>query len=215
MSLPRRHLLQLSFAAAAALDGCAGAPPAQYFRLAPIAGVARQTQPGSIQVRNIGIPEYLNRDGIAEPSGQYQFAISGNDLWAEPLAQMLQSVLDQNLTQRLPEMTITASSGTVGTPANLLIEVNVLRFDPDASGRVTLIAQTALKQAKDDRFLWIRTLQSSAIPAGADIPSMMAAMSTLWAGLADAVANMILLDQEPAARISAAPSAILEGRNEN
>jgi uncharacterized lipoprotein YmbA len=198
MSLARRHLLQLGLgiAAAAALDGCASAPPAQYFRLAPVAGTEQQTQPESIEVRDIGIPAYLNQDGIAEPSGQYQFISAANDLWAEPLAQMLQSVLVQNLTQRLPQTTITASSGMVGTPADLLVEVNILRFDPDATGRVTLIAQTALKQAADGRFLSTKTWQSSAMPAGADMPSMMAAMSALWARLADTVANDIALDEE-------------------
>ncbi len=193
MSLQRRHLLQIALAAA--LDGCATAPPAQYFRLAPVAGVVEQTRQELIEVREIGVPEYLNQNGIAKPSGQYQFAASANDLWAEPLGQMLQSVLAQNLAQRLPQVTITASSGMVGAPAELLVEISVLRFDPDATGRVALIAQAALKQQADDRFLWIRTLQSSAMPAGEDVPGTMAAMSTLWAGLADAVANQIALDQ--------------------
>lgn len=192
MSLQRRHLLQIALGtAAAALDGCAGAPPAQYFQLAPVAGLQQQTQPGSLGVRNIGIPGYLNQNGIAVPAGQYQFATSPNDLWAEPLGAMLQSVLLQNLTQRLPQMTITASSGAVGTPADLLVEVNVLRFDPDATGRITLLAQTALKRAADNQFLSTRTWQSSATPAGPDIPGMMAAMSTLWAGLADSVATEV------------------------
>jgi ABC-type transport auxiliary lipoprotein component len=62
---------------------------------------------------------------------------------------------------------------------------------------VVLIAQAALKSAADDRFLTTRTLQSSAAPASADMPGMMAAMSTLWAGLADDLAQLIA--EEPVA----------------
>lgn len=132
MNLGRRHFLQAALGAtAAALDACASPPPARYFRLAPVAGPARQTPPQSLQVRNIGLPGYLGQDGIPEPSGQYQFAASISNLWAEPLAQMLQTVLVENLSQRLPQMTVTASSGMIGAPANFLVEVNVLDFDPD------------------------------------------------------------------------------------
>jgi len=193
MNLARRQLLQISsaVAGAAALAGCHSAPPAQYFRLAPIAGAVLQTPPASVQVRNIGIPEYLDQSGIAQPSGQYQFSASANDLWAEPLGAMLQSVLVQDLTQRLPQMTVTASSGMVGTPPGLLVEINVLRFDPDASGRIVLTAQAALKAAADNRFVTTRTLQSALLPGSADMAGTMAAMSTLLAGLADSIAQMV------------------------
>ena len=193
MILARRRLVQIAtgLAGAAALQGCRSAPPAEYFRLAPVPGATLQTAPASVQIREIGVPEYLQQNGIAEPSSQYQFAASANDLWAEPLGQMLQSTLVQDLTQRLPQMTVTASSGMVGTPADLLVEINLLRFDPDASGRIVLTAQAAVKDAKDNRFVATRTLQSERTPTGADMPSAMQAMSALWAGLADALAQML------------------------
>lgn len=183
----RRRLLQLL--ACGALAGCSS-PPARYYRLIPLAGPVFHTDSKSIRVRDISVPGYLEGSGVAEPSGAYEFTASANDLWAGPLPGMLQSVLVQNLAQRLPQMTVTGSNGSIGTPADLTVEVNVLRFDPDASGRVTLIAQAAVKQA-DGRFLFTRTLQASAMPAGMDVSSMMAAMSRLWAGLADALAQEI------------------------
>ena len=195
--IQRRRIFQML--PGIALAGCSS-PPAKYYRIIPIDGAIVHAAPETIRVRQIGIPSYLNQNGIAEPSGAYQFIASANNLWAEPLPDMLQSVLVQDLTQRLPEVTVTSSSGMVGTPADLLVEINILRFDPDASGHITLIAQTALKQANDGRFLSTRTLQSSAAPAGTDIPSMMAAMSALWAGLADAVAEGIAEGKQPLGR---------------
>jgi uncharacterized lipoprotein YmbA len=142
-----------------------------------------------LQVRSIGVPSYLNQSGIAEPSNAYQFNASADDLWAEPLPEMLLSVLVENLAQRLPQMTVTGSDGAIGEPPGLVLEVNLLRFDPDASGRITLIAQTALKQPADDRFISARTWQTNALPAAKDMASVMASMSALWAGLADSAAQ--------------------------
>ncbi len=193
MILSRRRLAQIFplSAGAALLQGCRSAPPAQYFRIAPVAGAPVRPPPESIQIRNIGIPEYLDQNGIAQPSSQYQFAASSNDLWAEPLAQMLQSVLVQNLSQRLAPATVTASSGMVGAQPDLLVEINILRFDPDSSGRIVLTAQAALKAAANNRFLTTRTLQSYLSPTGPDMASTMAVMSTLWAGFADTLTQLI------------------------
>jgi uncharacterized lipoprotein YmbA len=189
--IQRRRLLQMGpGVAAAALAGCSAAP-ANYYRIIPVPGAVLHTGAETIRVREIGVPGYLLQSGIAQASGSYQLVTAANALWAEPLPDMLQAVLVQNLTQRLPQMIVTGSSGMVGTPADVLVEIDLLRFDPDSSGRVVLIAQAALKSAADDRFLTTRTLQSSAAPASADMPGMMAAMSTLWAGLADDLAQLI------------------------
>lgn len=186
--IPRRRILQLF--SATALAGCSSTP-AKYYRIIPVDGPVLPTPAVSLRVRNIGIPGYLQQNGIAEPSARYQFDTSAEALWAEPLADMLQAVLVQDLTQLLPQATVSSSSGTVGTPADLVLEVNLQRFDPDDSGRVILIAQIALKNAADNQFLSTRTLRTEAAPAGTDMPSMMAAMSGLWAGLADAVAQEV------------------------
>jgi uncharacterized lipoprotein YmbA len=83
---------------------------------------------------NVRIAGYLDQNGIAKATSEYEFAVFDNDLWAEPLSDMLQSTLVQNLTQRLPMATVTRSNGAVGTPAGLLVEIEILRFDLDSSG---------------------------------------------------------------------------------
>lgn len=210
MILPRRRLLQS--APAAALAACGSAPPARYWRLAPLSGGTFATPAWSVQVRNIGLPGYLQQNsGILLPSGQYQIAAAANDLWAAPLAPMLQSVLVQDLSQRLPQTTVTASSGMVGIPADILVELDVLRFDPDGSGRITLRAQLGLKDAANNRFLATRLLEyasASAVPiAGApgtarDLTGLVATMSALWAALADAIARLIARTDLPAPDVS-------------
>jgi uncharacterized lipoprotein YmbA len=188
MSLSRRHLLQT---AVAGLAGCS-ATPARYFRLAMVPGTVRNTPPQTISVRNISIPGYLDQSGIARASGDYQFSVFANDLWAESFGNMLQAILVQDLAQRLPDATVTASLGAVGTPADLRVEIDILRFDPGADGRVVLVAQVALKSSPGGEFLVTKTLQSSAMPAGIGAVDTVAVMSTLWGWGADNIADLIV-----------------------
>jgi uncharacterized lipoprotein YmbA len=190
MSFSRRRILRLTSALVlAAFQGCASAPT-RYYRLSALPGPVVNTAPQSIRIRNISIPGYLDQNNIAKPGAAYQFDSYPNALWADALGDMLQSTLVQNLTQRLPQATVTGN-GAIGAASGLLVEINVLRFDPDPSGSITLIAQVALKNP-DGGFRLTKTLQSSGVPATPDPAGTAAAMSSLWAGLANALAGYAL-----------------------
>jgi len=188
----RRFLLTAApLAATAALAGCAGAPPTQYYRLAAQSGLPRPSAAVQIGVRSIGIPGYLDQNGIARPAGGDQFDSFANALWAAPLAGMLQSVMAQNLAQRLPDATVLATGGAIGVPAALFIEIDVLRFDPDPSGNIALVAQIAIRAATGAPDWRIQTFTAQAMPAGAQPADIVAAMTTLWAQAADQLADQI------------------------
>jgi len=172
------------------LAGCAAAAPTLYYRMAALPGPVRDSAPVSIAVRGIGIPGYLDQTGIAKPAGAYQFASYANALWAEPLGDMLQSVMVQDLAQALPDTTVTASGGAVAAAPRVLVEINILRLDPDPDGKILLLAQIAVKTGPDRTVCGTKTLQSSATP-GAGVTGIVAAMSGLWAGAAGQVADMV------------------------
>jgi uncharacterized lipoprotein YmbA len=189
MRFSRRRLLTLTPGAAlAGVAGCASAPT-QYYRLSALPGPIVNTAPQSIRIRNISIPGYLDQNNIAKAGAAYQFDSYPNALWADGLANMLQSTLVENLTQRLPQVTV-IGNGAIGVPAGLLVEINVLRFDPDPSGSITLIAQLALKNPGGSARL-TKTIQSSAAPATQDAAGTAAAMSALWAGLANMISGYV------------------------
>jgi len=195
MKIFRRRLLRTvpSFAIttlAAELAGC-GAAPARYYRLAVLPGPIRNTAPQTIRVRNISIPGYLDQNGIAKATGDYEVAVFNNDLWAEPLSEMLQSTLVQNLTQRLPTATVTGSNSAVGAPAGVLVEIEILRFDPVASGRVIFLAQVAIKPAPGGTLPVTTMLRHDAVPAVNDAVNIVASMSSIWAMFADDIAGLI------------------------
>ncbi len=190
-TLTRRRFSSL--AALTTLAGCAS-PAASYYRLAPSPGTPHPGTPITIGIRSIDIPPYLDQNSIPRSSPAYQYSTFPNDLWAEPLAAMLQTVLIQNLSQRLPAATIIATNSAIGTPPDLIVEINVLHFDPDPTGLITLTAQAATRPATQPSPFLTRTLTATAqtTPTPATIT---ATMSTLWATAADQITAMILQSQ--------------------
>lgn len=189
MMMNRRGMLALL--PAAGLAACAGVPPTNYYRLAAVPGAPRATAAAGVAIRGVSIPSYLNQTNITRPSGAVQFATYGNELWAAPLPDLLQGAMVQNLGQRLPAANITATGGAIAAPHTVSIEINVLRFDPDASGQITLSAQIAVKSGTDAPQWVTRDFTASANPTGPAVADTVVTMSTLWGQLADQIAGMI------------------------
>ncbi len=184
----RRMLLRSAPALLAMLAACGGSPT-QYYRLAPVPG-ALLGGTLAVGVRGISIPGALDQTGIAKPSDAYQFASYDSALWAEPLADMLRDVMVQDLGQRLPRATVLSNGGAIAAPRDVLVEINVLRFDPDAAGQITLSAQIAVKSGRSGQ-LWLTRNFETAAASAAGVTGTVATMSTLWGQAADAAAAMI------------------------
>jgi uncharacterized lipoprotein YmbA len=204
VKMRRRDLLRTGSAATAlALAGCASAPT-NYFRLAVIPGAVNSGPAPKIGVRSINIPGYLNQNSIAKAGGSYEFSTFANDIWAEPLDDMLQDVTVQELAQRLPASVVLGSGGSIASASDLLIEVNVLRFDPDSTGQITLAVQIALKSGQDYHILTVQNFTAAATPTGADVTFTVATMSALWAKFVD---QLGLLCAQQSANLAAVAAA--------
>lgn len=182
----RRRFLFLG--TAAALAGCAGTPP-RYYRLAPQPGAVHGGAGARIVVRNVGVPAGLSGSGLPMPGGAYDANSFANDLWAAPLADMLQTTMVQNLTQRLPGDIVLAGGGTIGAPADVYVEINIFAFTPDAAGNIMLQAQLATRLAAGQD--WQVQKFSASAAGGMKPETIAAAMSALWGQAADVVAGMV------------------------
>jgi uncharacterized lipoprotein YmbA len=171
-----------------ALAGCASAPVHNY-QLAPVAGAIRGGTGLRIVVRNVTIPAALSQAGVPKPGGTYDANSFANDVWAAPLAGLLQTAMVQNLAQRLPGDSVLAGGGSIGVAPDFYVEINVLAFSPDPTGNIALQAQLATRHAQT--LDWqLRNFAANA--AGGAMPEgIAAAMSTLWGQAADAVAEMV------------------------
>ena len=170
-----------------ALAGCAATVHA--YRLAPVAGSVRGGNGLRIGVRSIDLPGYLAQQGMPQPGGAYEANSFANDVWAAPLADMLQDTMVQNLAQRLPGDEVLADGGAIGAAPDIYVEINILAFAPDAAGNIALQAQFATRHetAQD----WQEQNFAASLAGGTTPEAIAAAMSALWGQAADVVAGMV------------------------
>ena len=181
----RRRFLLLAMAA---LAGCAA--PVHAYRLAPVAGRLRGGNGLRIGVRGIGVPADLAQNGLPAPGSPYEANSFGNDIWAAPVAGMLQSVMVQNLAQRLPGDVVLAQGGAIGAVPDIYVEIDILRLTPDAAGNVSLQAQFATRHAAAQD--WHEQNFAATLAGGTTPEGIAAAISALWGQAADALAGMVL-----------------------
>ena len=191
MTYPRRQFLSLSLLAAPValgLSACASADP-NYYRIGFVPGAARSGGPRQIEVRSISIPGYLDRSGIVKSAQDFKLNIHSNDIWADSFASMLQDSMVQDLTARLTGTTVIGAGGSIGANADLLVEINVLRFDPDTSGQMILQIEVGLRDGNTMNLLSTRNFTHQAAAGGPLVASIVATMSTLWGQAADDIAD--------------------------
>jgi uncharacterized lipoprotein YmbA len=192
MTIQRRQFLRLlGVVPIGALAGCTSPNP-NYYRLGATSGPVVTGGPPTVEVRSISIPGYLDRQGIVKRAGDFKLDIHSNDIWAEPLADMLQATLVQDLTQRMPGTTVIGAGGSIGASANLLIETNVLRFDPNLDGTLTLQAQVAVRNGESLQIIVTRTIQESGPANGPVVANIVSSMSTLWGTAANDIAALLV-----------------------
>jgi uncharacterized lipoprotein YmbA len=194
MTYPRRQFLSLTLGAAPVALGLSGctSPNPNYYRIGALPGVSLAGGPPTIEVRTISIPGYLDRPGIVKKADDYQLDIHTNDIWAEPLADMLQAAMVQDLTARLRSSTIIGAGGSIGANADLLIEINVIRFDPDPNGQMILQLQVGLRDGQSMDLLATRSLAHQAPTGGPVVANIVGGMSALWGQAADDIAGFVV-----------------------
>ena len=143
-------LVLLAWAPALLLEGCASPSPDLYsleprpstVHQGPLLAGVHPAMPGGTQaggrrvivVRGVSVPRYLEREEIVRSAGGTRLRVAGNDWWGEPLRVMLRRVLVADLAQRLPGADVLADEGPIAAHPDAEVEVDVQRFDRDASG---------------------------------------------------------------------------------
>ncbi len=171
------------------LASCASPDPTLYTLQAVqgtvVAGGAAQV----IEVRKPGLAGYLDRPDIVLRDAGYRLQTNSQQRWAEPISDMVGRVLTQDVSQRLPASTVFAESGAITADPSLRIEVDIVRFDQGADGRLTLDAQVAIEAGRSHAPVRTRHVVLQADPGGADAAALVAAMSGLLGQLADRLAQ--------------------------
>jgi uncharacterized protein len=178
-------------AAAALLAGCAASPSPRLFLLAaaPSRAPATADFAGTVALKKVEIPAYLDRPQLVRLSDPYELQLSELDRWGEGTHEMVTRVLASNLGQRLPASQVFADSGTLSVPAQIVLEVDINRFDAEPSGAVVLAGQWVVRHGEALRGIDAATVRvegTSAAPS-----ALVAAMSEALGGFADHIAASI------------------------
>jgi uncharacterized lipoprotein YmbA len=175
---------------AALLVGCTSPTP-ELYTLAAVPGPIAHLSAHSVELRRIALPGYLDRPEIVRSETDYRVHVTANQRWSESLSGMLDRVITEDLVERLPGTAVFAELGAISTAPDLILEIDILRFDADASGTLVLLAQVAVRQADARRPAYARTLRLTARPASAATRDLVAAMSATLGEFADQIVEMM------------------------
>jgi uncharacterized lipoprotein YmbA len=181
--------------AATLATGCASAPPVRFYVVTPLAGpgpAARAPGP-AVVVAAVRLPEYLERPQLVTRSGDNQLLLDEFHQWGGNLARDLTRVMAENLSLLLGSDAVVAAPHTRRTRPDYRVEIEMLRFERAADGRVHLAAKWSLQRGADGAALASPTtaLASEPLPAAAGAERTVAAMSSLYGELSRVIAQAI------------------------
>jgi uncharacterized lipoprotein YmbA len=129
--------------------------PSRFFSLTPLPRTGQRAQDAAganalaLGIGPIKFPGYLDRQQLVTRISQNRFAVAENDRWAEPLEENFSRVLSQNLSILLQTDRIVAHPWQRSQQPTYQVQVEVLRFEPNAEQVVELWARwTILDDAK-------------------------------------------------------------------
>jgi len=191
-SAPRLRFALALFAVLMAAS-CASSDPKLY-TIAPMSGSEQSGSPRVLALQSVGVARYLQRNQIVRSSEGYRVDLWGNQWWGEPIDAMLARVLLEDLSQRLPQSTIYATSGSVTGSPDATIAVELQRLDVDQSGNLVLIGQGSVAFKRQDT-PDTRSFHISQRLPGPGVEGQVAATSVALAQMADRIAAMLVADR--------------------
>jgi hypothetical protein len=132
-----------------ALAGCLGAraDPSTFFLLSPVPPPA-STAPisASIGLGPITVPPYLDRLQMVTRLSDNQLEVNETERWAEPLAEGIVRVLQENLAAQLRASSFVRFPWYASEAPDYAVSVELRRFEGDGIGTVVLDATWSLSR---------------------------------------------------------------------
>lgn len=183
-------LLALPVLASPALQACGSSPEPVLYTLAVRPGPVLTRGPRIVQVRDVGLPGYLDRKEIVRSTDDLKLDVRANAWWGEPLGGMLGRTIVLELSQRLPTSQVYSESGSITMDPYATVGIDFQRFDADKAGTVILLAQVAIQFNRPTRTASRNFSISKPVPT-ADTPGHVAAMSDALGELSDGIATLL------------------------
>jgi uncharacterized lipoprotein YmbA len=173
------------------LAGCGASDHSRFYvlieRPAVVARAIAAAPMTTIALGAVKLPAALDRPQMARRLNSDEISYSEYDRWAGPLDDMVRRVLVADLDGRLPPGMVLIDNNPT-SPASLTIAVDVLRFDADAAGQVTLKARWHMLDRSGSLVGIPRDAVIVKPGSGRDAEAVAATMSSAIADLATQIA---------------------------
>jgi uncharacterized protein len=171
--------------------------PSRFFALAPLPQTRETmtrnssgTDGPALGIGPVKVPGYLDREQLVTRVSPNRFAVAENDRWAEPLEENFSRVLGQNLSILLATDKIITYPWEGSRRPTYQVQVEVLRFEPNAQQAVELWARWTIM----DREKKIVALRESFLTQPAkdnSTEASVAALSEVLGSLSQEIATTI------------------------
>jgi len=198
----RAYLGGLAFMVA--LAGCATTKPTNFYTL------SRATEPQASKLAAHGlviglgpvtVPQYLDRPDIVTREGANQMRLAEFSKWAESLEPLMTRIMAEDLYTLLDASDVIPLPQRGDVPLDRVVEVDIGRFDADASGQVVLDARWRVY--KGDNATLLASGRSMITEQGTPVPGydgIVAAMSRALGRTSDEIARAIAAPPQAPAR---------------
>jgi uncharacterized lipoprotein YmbA len=178
--------------------------PSRFFALMPLPEAEQWRVRGTEKINGlllgigpIRFPAYLDREQIVTRAAQNRLDISENDRWAEPLEENFTRVLSRNLGTLLGGIRIIRYPWQTSQRPTCQIEMEVLRFEPNARQEVELLAGWTLIDVSNKTALVSKESRIARRTAAKSMEASVAALSETLGDLSREIADTILATFRP------------------
>jgi hypothetical protein len=178
-------------------SGCVSSPPSRFYLLSPLTPPLQEAKPSlgegcfSLGIGPITISGYLDQPNIVTLTTANELVLAGYDQWAEPLKDSVTMVLSQNLSTLLCMKSVVIFPWLGPIPLDYRLEIDIIRFDGNLKGNVTLEAWYRILSGDGKTLLFARKANVIEHTEGGDYKSLVAAQSQALGQLSREIAEAI------------------------
>jgi uncharacterized lipoprotein YmbA len=143
----------------------------------------------SVLLGPVLLPPYLDRPELVTRLASNQLRVEDLELWAEPLRDSLPRTVEQNLATLLGRGRVQHMPWTGPSPPDLVVAVEVRRFERTSTGKVELAARWRILDGNGESERLCRETHVSYATAGTSTQAAVASMSEGLAALSREIAN--------------------------
>ncbi len=145
----------------------------------------------SVLLDRVVFPEYLDRPELVTRLASNQVQVEDLELWAEPLPASFARTMQQNLATLLKGSQVQPRPWTGPSPPDLVVSVEVRRFEKTWARRVELAAHWTIRDGSGKTERLQRETHLSYEPPGPSTRAAVASMSTAVAALSREIARSV------------------------